>query len=915
MSFIKKMFGSGNERYLKKVHPLVDQINGLEDQMKALDEDQLKGQTARLKEQLAAGATLDDVLPEAFATVREASVRVLGMRHFDVQLLGGIILHRGRIAEMKTGEGKTLVATLPVYLNALEGKGAHVVTVNEYLAARDAEWMGRIYGYLGMSVGVIVPNLGDAERKAAYNADITYGTNNEFGFDYLRDNMKFDIRNYVHQYFPHAVTTKDGKDVERLLNYAIVDEVDSVLIDEARTPLIISGPADEATDLYYRMNAIVPFLKKDLDFTIDEKGHSCGLTESGIDAVEKRLKLTNLYDPENIEIVHVVDQALRAHHLFKRDVRYVIEDGKIVIIDEHTGRKMPGRRWSDGLHQCVEAKEGLKIQEENQTLATITFQNYFRLYKKLSGMTGTADTEAEEFAKIYELEVNVIPTNKVNVREDIDDVVFKTERAKLAAIVDELTERHATGQPILIGTTSVEKSERLAGILRKKGIHHHILNAKNHGSEATIISQAGRLGAVTVSTNMAGRGTDILLGGSPEALARQKTEDEESDRFAEWVEFFKKQCDEEKQKVLALGGLHILGTERHESRRIDNQLRGRAARQGDPGSSQFFLSLDDDLLRIFGGDNLKQWMDRFNVPDNEPITHRWITKTIERAQRKVEGQNFDIRKNLLEYDDVMNQQRRTIYALRRKVLEGVETHDLILSAIEEVAWTPVDTFCPNGVHEDEWDLEGLTKSIETTYGVQVSLDDVERGYEPLGEHVAERLKDHYLERERRIVAGIAAMNEEELTDEEKDAKSLTLWHNYEQDQFLRTIDGLWKSHLYAMDHLRESVQLHAYAQKNPKEIYKHEAFEFFTEMMGHVYERITSILFRVEVHDEQELERQRLQRRAARMQYGRGAMPGSRPEKPKTFRRTQEKVGRNAPCPCGSGKKYKNCCLPKDSQG
>jgi len=916
MSFIKKLFGSANERYLKKIQPLLLEVNAREATVQAMSDDDLRGQTGRLRERLAQGATLDDLLPEAFATVRETSRRVLRMRHFDVQILGGITLHQGKISEMKTGEGKTLVATLAVYLNALEGKGVHVVTVNDYLAGRDAEWMGKIYNFLGLTVGTIHHGLTDGERQRSYGADITYGTNNEFGFDYLRDNMKFDIRNYVHRYYPKYVRSAEGKEIERLLNYAIVDEVDSILIDEARTPLIISGPAEESTDLYYRVNAIVPFLKRDQDFTVDEKGQHCSMTEGGIDKVEKRLNLGNLYDPENIEIVHVVDQALRAHHLYKRDVRYVVEEGKIVIIDEFTGRKMPGRRWSDGLHQCIEAKEGLTIQEENQTLATITFQNYFRLYNKLAGMTGTADTEAEEFKKIYDLDVTIVPTHRTNVRKDEEDIVYKVERAKLAAVVDEIEERHKTGQPLLIGTTSVDKSERLSQILKKKGIHHNVLNAKNHGMEATIISQAGRLGAVTVSTNMAGRGTDILLGGNPEALARAKVESDEDPKYPEWVEFFRKQCEEEKAQVIAMGGLCIVGTERHESRRIDNQLRGRAGRQGDPGGSIFFLSLDDDLMRIFGGDRLKSMMDRFNIPDDEPITHRWITRTIEGAQKKVEGQNFDIRKNLLEYDDVMNQQRKTIYALRRKVLEGVETHDLVKSAVEEVAWSVCDTHCPREIHSDEWDLVALCQQLQTQFGLEIDPASLERDYNALGEAVVQGLLDHYDHREERIEAGIAAVNTDpELTDEEKLERAHKMWRAYEQDQFLRSIDGLWKNHLYAMDHLRESVQLQSYAQKNPKEIYKHEAFEYFTEMMDRVYQNIVSILFRVEVHDEGDIQRRRQRTASSRVQYGHGNAPAQQPQKQTTVRRAVAKVGRNDPCPCGSGKKYKACCLPRDERG
>jgi preprotein translocase subunit SecA len=925
MSFLKKLFGSKNERYLKSIQPLLEATNALEPRIQALSDEDLRGQTPRLKEKLANGATLDDLLPEAFATMREASRRVLHMRHFDVQVLGGVLLHQGRIAEMRTGEGKTLVATLPGYLNALTGKGVHVVTVNDYLATRDAEWMGRAYKFLGMSVGVIVPGINDAQRQAAYRSDVTYGTNNEFGFDYLRDNMKFDIAHYVHRYYPKHVKIADGKEVERLLNFAIVDEVDSVLVDEARTPLIISGPAEESADIYYRVNTIIPFLKRDQDFTVDEKAQSCSLTESGIDKVEKRLLLKNLYDPENIEVVHVVDQALRAHQLYKRDVRYVVEDGKIVIIDEFTGRKMQGRRWSDGLHQCIEAKEGLQIQEENQTLATITFQNYFRLYEKLAGMTGTADTEAEEFEKIYALQVMVTPTHRPMVRKDNDDVVYKTERAKLTAVVDEITDCHKRGQPVLVGTTSVDKSERLSGILTKKGVPHHVLNAKHHAREADIIAQAGQPGAVTVSTNMAGRGTDILLGGNPENLARNKALAEignaEGEGFEaaleKWMQFFTPRCEEDKQKVIAAGGLHILGTERHESRRIDNQLRGRAGRQGDPGSSHFFMSLDDDLLRIFGGDRLKTLMDRFKIPDDEPITHRWITKTIENAQKKVEGQNFEIRKNLLEYDDVMNHQRRTIYALRRRVLEGQETHELVLNSIEEVAYATVEQFCSPGVAEEEWDVDALVKHVHAAFGVTAELAGTERKAEDIAARMAEIMVEAYQEKEGRIVDGLASLNTDpELSLEQKEAKALEVWRNYEMDRYLRAIDHLWKQHLYAMDHLRESVQLHAYAQKNPKEIYKHEAFDYFSEMMDRIYANVVGTLFRVEVQSQENIQRRRQQQAPQRVTYGHGTSPaGQAPAKPSTVRRTVAKVGRNDPCPCGSGKKYKNCCLGKLEAG
>src|SRR5262252_9489183 len=662
----KKIFGTKNARVIKGMRPIVEHINSLEPAMQAKSDAELMAMTPAFRQRLANGERLDDILPEAFAVCREAGRRVLGMRHFDVQLMGGMVLHRGGIAEMKTGEGKTLVATLAVYLNALESKGVHVITVNDYLARRDSEWMGRIYKFLGMTVGIVVHGLTDVERQQSYRSDIAYGTNSEFGFDYLRDNMKESIERYV----------------QRDLHFAIVDEVDSILIDEARTPLIISGPAEESADLYQKVNAIIPGLRKDIDYTVDEKAHSSILTDTGIERVEQRLGVGNLYNPQNIEWLHHVTQALRAHTLYKRDVNYLIEEGKIIIVDEFTGRKMPGRRWSDGLHQAIEAKEGVEVQEENQTLATISYQNYFRIYKKLSGMTGTADTEAEEFHKIYKLDVTVVPTNKDMQRKDADDVVYKNEKGKFRASVDEIEDCYKRGQPVLVGTVSVEKSEVVASLPRKKNIPHSVLNAKQHEREAFIVAQAGRKGAVTISTNMAGRGTDIILGGNAEFMARAEVDPENAGKpghelppekendFKEALARFKAICDPEKQEVIAAGGLHILGTERHESRRIDNQLRGRAGRQGDPGSSRFYLSLEDDLMRIFGAERITGLMERLGMEEDVPIEHPWINKSIETAQKKVEGHNFDIRKNLLEYDDVMNQQRKTIYALRRQILEG-----------------------------------------------------------------------------------------------------------------------------------------------------------------------------------------------------------------------------------------------------
>ncbi len=896
---LKKILGTKNERELKRIRPMVAQINELEPALQKLSDTQLAARTLDFRQRLANGQPLDELLPEAFAAVREASRRALGMRHFDVQLIGGIALHKGMIAEMKTGEGKTLVATLPMYLNALVGKGTHLVTVNDYLARRDAEWMGTVYRFLGLSVGVIVHDMDNSERQRAYRCDITYGQNNEFGFDYLRDNMKFDLADYV----------------QRDHHFAIVDEVDSILIDEARTPLIISGPAEESSDLYYRINAIIPLLKRDQDYLVDEKAQSATLTETGVDKVERRLSLTNLYDAENIEVVHHVNQALRAHTLYKRDQRYVVEDGKVVIVDEFTGRKMPGRRWSDGLHQAIEAKEGLKIESENQTLATITFQNYFRMYTKLAGMTGTAETEAAEFAKIYNLDVLVIPTNKDCIRIDADDVVYKTEREKVAAMVDEIEECHNSGQPVLVGTVSVEKSEFVSKILTKKGLRHEVLNAKHHEREADIVAQAGRKGAITIATNMAGRGTDIVLGGNPSMLARERARGETGgETYEKALAFFQGVCKQERADVLAAGGLHIVGTERHEARRIDNQLRGRCGRQGDPGSSRFFLSLDDDLLRIFGADRIKRIMERLRMPDGEPIEHKWVTRAISSAQRKVEGHNFDIRKNLLEYDDVMNLQRKTIYEMRRKVLEGRVTHEMVLEAVDEVVWRIADRYMPEGVHAEEWDLEGLREAVKTTFFIEIELP--EKGpadYSTVGQAICDTLRDRYNDRENRIIAQLAAMN---AAGAEVDAALLDRaersWRAFERDVFLRAIDTLWKQHLQAMDHLREGIHLHGYAQKDPKLIYKKEGFELFEQTVTQIRENLVQRLFKVEVQDESQIEAARRKRRQQQMYYGRGSSPNQAPAKPRTYRRAAQKIGRNDPCPCGSGKKYKRCCWAKD---
>jgi len=873
---LKKIFGTKNERELKRIRPIVDRINSLEPSIKALSDADLSAKTAEFKQRIANGESLESILPEAFAVVREASSRRLGMRHFDVQLIGGIVLHEGKIAEMKTGEGKTLVATLPVYLNALLGKGVHVVTVNDYLAKRDAEWMGEVYNFLGMSVGVVVHGLTDAERQRAYHSDITYGQNNEFGFDYLRDNMKFSLDQLA----------------QRELFYAIVDEVDSILIDEARTPLIISGPAEESTQLYYTVNQIIPFFKKDEDYTVDEKARTAILTEAGVAKAEKKLGVNNLYDPININLLHHVNQALRAHVLFKRDVDYVVKDGEVIIVDEFTGRLMPGRRWSDGLHQAIEAKEGVRIENENQTLATITFQNYFRMYKKLAGMTGTADTEAEEFAKIYNLEVVVIPTHKPMIRIDYPDVIYKTEEAKFRAVVEEIKECHKKGQPVLVGTISIEKSEKLSMMLKRQGIFHNVLNAKNHEREATIIAQAGRKGAVTISTNMAGRGVDIMLGGNPKFLAKAKADpDMSEEEFKKLYDGLKAECEREKEEVIAAGGLHIIGTERHESRRIDNQLRGRAGRQGDPGSSRFYLSLEDDLLRIFGGDRLKSFMDRLGMEEDEVLTHPWLTKTIANAQKKVEEHNFSIRKNLLEYDDVMNQQRNTIYKLRREVLSSESIEDHVLDWIDEVVSRIVDDFCGDKI-DASFDSKSLNDKLVESFGVGLDSSLFKEGMpsDEAGSIIFDRMVEVY--KAKRAMYG-------------------AIMDKVEKFIAIQTIDTLWKDHLLQMDHLREGIGLRGYAQRDPLVEYKKEGYLLFQRMMETLAFDIVKKVFRVEIKEE-----------ARNTDIGASGSPLEAPHPSNSGRVVfgrgpgqigvggvaKKKVGRNDPCPCGSGKKYKKCC-------
>jgi len=838
MNFLTKIFGSKNERELKKLQPVVDQINSIEPTVQAMDDVQLAQQTIRFRERLANGESLEDILPEAFATAREASVRALGMRHFDVQLIGGLVLHNGSIAEMKTGEGKTLAATLPAYLNALTGKGVHIITVNDYLAKRDTEWMGKLYQFLGLSVGTIVHGINDNDRKAAYASDITYGTNNEFGFDYLRDNMKFDHKSLV----------------QSELNYVIVDEVDSILIDEARTPLIISGPAEKSTHLYYQVNSIIPRLKPERDFTIDEKARSAVLTEEGVANAEGVLNVDNLYDHKHIELLHHINQAVKAHALFKRDVDYIVKNGEVIIVDEFTGRLMPGRRYSEGLHQALEAKENVKIENENQTLATVTFQNYFRMYNKLAGMTGTADTEAAEFKKIYQLDVMVIPTNQTMIRKDFPDVIYKTRREKYEAVMDEIMTLNQKGQPVLVGTISIDVSEGLSKKLKKRGVQHEVLNAKNHEKEAEIISMAGQKGAVTISTNMAGRGTDIVLG----------------------------------EGVVDLGGLHILGTERHESRRIDNQLRGRSGRQGDPGSSRFFLSLEDDLLRIFGGEKITGIMEKLGMEEGEPIEHGLISRAIENAQAKVEGHNFDIRKHLLEYDDVMNQQREVIYKQRRLALDGRNLKETIEDIIFDKASGVAELFADEKIFPEEWDFKSIDEAVFKQFNLRIGKPDEDTldglSVEGLSELIHEAAISAYHEKE-------ALIGPDEF-------------RNLERYILLQTVDQLWKDHLLSMDHLKEGIGLRGYAQQNPLLLYKKEGFEMFQDMISRVQEETLSILYRIQLAEPEALQELHKPEETPLVFSG----GDTAPPKKKPATRSDKKVGRNAPCPCGSGKKYKKCC-------
>jgi preprotein translocase subunit SecA len=982
---VASFIGTKHERDIKRLQPTVAAINAKEPEMQSLSDDALKSEFAKLKDEVQARlkdvdasepgyreklqAALEPAIIPAFALAREAGRRFLNMRHFDVQLIGGLVLHDGKIAEMKTGEGKTLVATLPAVLNSLGGRGVHIVTVNDYLARRDAEWMSPLYRGLGLTIGVIVHDLDDAQRRAAYGADITYGTNNEYGFDYLRDNMKYDITHCV----------------QRGHQFAIVDEVDSILIDEARTPLIISGPAEESTDKYYRIDKIIPKLIKEIDYTIDEKHRTATLTEEGVSKTERLLGLGNLYDPAHMEMIHHVYQALRAHALYRRDVDYVNKDGEIIIVDEFTGRQMPGRRWSDGLHQAVEAKEGVKIERENQTLATITFQNYFRMYKKLSGMTGTAETEAAEFEKIYKLDVVVIPTNRALIRIENPDVVYRTEKEKFEAVVSGILQEdnslahgikhyHDRGQPVLVGTISIEKSEAIADILKKSGVPHEVLNAKQHERESRIVAQAGRKGAVTVATNMAGRGTDILLGGNPEFMTREhflknrlampyaqapavigadaengdapgtpaasnvamvlfqhegKIFQVPQDQWKPVYDDFANQCKAEHDEVVALGGLHILGTERHEARRIDNQLRGRAGRQGDPGSSRFFLSLEDDLMRIFGGERVKALMFRLGMTEGVPIESGLISRRIENAQKSVEAQNFDARKHLLEYDDVMNKQRETIYAIRRSALEGKDQRDYVLGIAEDIARELVDTYCPRDQHPGEWNSTQLLAEIHSQFGIDAKdagIDPSALNHDQLSDAVAEAVIQKYSDKEKQLTPDLLRWLERRI--------------------ILDVVDSQWKDHLLSLDHLKEGIGLRGYGQKDPLVEFKKEAFILFEDMMARIDNETIRYLFNVQVQMEgppptegvpqprptppaaprpfaaaasaaarvadepmqplpafaREMERKQ-QRQEKEMQYQTGA---AQAEPPKPVR-AGAKVGRNDPCPCGSGKKYKKC--------
>ncbi len=924
MGFMEKIFGDINTKEVKKIEKTADQVMALDASMAALSDEELKGKTAELKERLAAGETLDDILVEAFAVCREAAARSVGMKHFKVQVIGGIALHQGRISEMKTGEGKTLVATLPAYLNALEGKGVHIVTVNDYLAKRDAEWMGKIYTFLGLTVGCVIHGISDKARKAAYQADITYGTNNEFGFDYLRDNMVIYQRQLT----------------QRELNYAIIDEVDSILIDEARTPLIISGQGDDSTELYQIADRFVKTLKPGEDFTIEEKEKRVGLTDSGVAKAEKFFNIENFGDPENMEINHHVVEALKARAIMKRDVDYIVKDGEIVIVDEFTGRLMFGRRYSNGLHQAIEAKEGVLVRSESKTLATITLQNYFRMYQKLAGMTGTAKTEEEEFRDIYNMDVVVIPTNKPVIREDLDDAIFAKEEYKFKAIADRIAEAHATGQPVLVGTISIENSERLSNLLKKRGIKHNVLNAKQHEKEAEIVAEAGRLGAVTIATNMAGRGTDIILGGNPEFEAKREMKqleytDEQISFATSFVssndpemlkarkvfndlhEKYKAERAEEQQKVRELGGLCIIGTERHESRRIDNQLRGRSGRQGDPGQTQFFISLEDDLMRLFGGDRIQTVMDRFGMED-EPIAAGMLSKTIENAQKKVEGRNFEIRKYVLQYDNVMNKQREVIYDQRRKVLFGSDVKEYVLDMMDDLVKNIVVPITVDSKFAEEWDLELMNKNLKR---LTDRFEGLHYDKDAIHDLTAEKLEED------------AVAEFHRLYDEKEAEIGADRMREVEKMIMLRVVDNRWMDHIDAMDDLKQGIGLRALGHLDPAVAYSNEGFDMFEEMIGDIREETVRYCFNVTVNTSTERKtvikggqgrkeeykdtQTQAQAQAQASQAQGGQMPQQTPKaqdtrKPETFRREMPKVGRNDPCPCGSGKKYKNCCMNKD---
>ncbi len=894
---VKSIVGSRNDRLVKKKGKIVKKINALEPDFQKLSDEDLQAKTQEFRERLDKGETLDHLLPEAFAAVREASCRVFGMRHFDVQLIGGMVLHDGKIAEMKTGEGKTLMATLAAYLNALPGHGVHVVTVNDYLAKRDAEWMGKLYGFLGLTTGVIVSELDHEERQKSYAADITYGTNNEFGFDYLRDNMAFSLE----------------QKVQRDLNFAIVDEVDSILIDEARTPLIISGPTDDQTDVYLKTNAIIPFLTKQEkengpgDYSVDEKTRQVHLTESGHERVEQLMvehglmeEGGSLYDATNIRLMHYLNASLRAHALFQKDVDYLVRDNQVLIVDEFTGRVMVGRRWSDGLHQAIEAKEGVKIQEENQTLASITFQNYFRLYRKLSGMTGTADTEAFELNKIYGLEVVVIPTHKPMIRDDRGDLVYLTANEKYQAIVDDILDCVKRGQPVLVGTTSVENSELISKILTQKNIKHEVLNAKQHEREAHIIERAGMPGAVTIATNMAGRGTDIVLGGNLDAelaaLGEEATEEQREQVRRKW--------QERHEKVIASGGLHVIGSERHESRRVDNQLRGRSGRQGDPGSTRFYLSLQDDLMRIFASDRVAGLMQKLGMGEGEAIEHPWVTRSIENAQKKVEGRNFDIRKEILAYDDVANDQRKVIYEQRNELMASEDISDIIDEIRRDVVNAVITQYIPPKTMEEQWDIKGLEDHLRDEFNVDIPIakmleEDASLHEENLREKIVEIIAEKYKEKES--------------------ALSPDVMRHFEKSVMLQVLDNSWKEHLAAMDHLRQGIHFRGYAQKDPKQEYKREAFDMFRSLLDHIKYEVIGILSKVQVAQEEDVQAIDEQRQAPQEMHFEHAeasalsteepeeQVATKPEQQQPFVRGDKKVGRNEPCPCGSGKKYKHC--------